>query len=207
MRAFPSTLDRRPYQFVSMKSTIPAYLSRLNAVGERLDWAPLDRLATVLTSIAASQGQVLICGNGGSAANAAHWATDFMYPMTRGGRPGIAFHALPANTSTLTCLANDTAYEEVFSRQVEIMGRPADLLIVLSGSGNSPNILRAVDAARAKGMRTFGIFGYNGGKALRMVDDALHVAIDDMQIAEDMQLIACHMVMRALLEAKRPTEV
>ena len=124
-----------------------------------------------------------------------------MYPMTREGRPGIAIHALPANTSTLTCLANDTAYDQVFSRQIEVIGRRDDLLIALSGSGNSPNVLRAIEAARALGMKTFGIFGYNGGKALPMVDDALHVAIDDMQLAEDVQLIACHIVMRSLLES------
>lgn len=159
----------------------------------------MDRLVEALQAVGESDGRVLVCGNGGSAANALHWATDFLYPMTRGGRPPLAFIALTANTSILTCVANDTSYEEVFSRQVDSLGRDGDLLLALSGSGNSPNVLRAIESARARGMRTFGIFGYDGGRALTLVDDALHVAIDDMQIAEDVQLIACHMVMRSML--------
>jgi D-sedoheptulose 7-phosphate isomerase len=185
----------------TIQTAVPSYITRLTEILQQLDWAPIQRLSEMLTELSTRQGQVLICGNGGSAANAVHWATDFLYPMTRGGKPGISFVALPANTSILTCLANDTAYDQIFSRQVEVMGRSGDLLIALSGSGNSPNILRAIEAARARGLRTFGIFGYNGGKALPMVDDALHVKVDDMQIAEDAQMIACHMLMRALLES------
>lgn len=188
-----------------MQPTVPAYISRLSDVLQRLDWTPLERLTKALSALTAHQGQVLICGNGGSAATAIHWATDFLYPMTRWGRPGIPFVALPANTSILTCLANDTAYEQVFSRQIEVLGRRGDLLIALSGSGNSPNVLRAIEAARERGMKTFGVFGYNGGQALPLVDDALHVAVDDMQIAEDVQLIACHIVMRSLLDSS-PTD-
>lgn len=185
---------------MALTTSSVAYASRLSELLLKQDWTPVDRLVDVVLAVAERRGQVLVCGNGGSAANALHWATDFLYPMTRGGRPPIAFLALTANTSILTCVANDTSYDEVFSRQVEALGRPGDLLLALSGSGNSPNVIRAIEAARAGKMRTFGIFGYDGGKALPLVDDALHVALDDMQLAEDVQLIACHMVMRRLLE-------
>lgn len=168
---------------------------------QKQDWEPLERLVDAIVGVGEKGGQVLVCGNGGSAANALHWATDFLYPMTRGGRPPIGFIALSANTSILTCVANDTSYEEVFSRQVDALGRAGDLLLALSGSGNSPNVLRSIESARSRKMRSFGIFGYDGGKALALVDDALHVAVPDMQLAEDVQLIACHMVMRRLLES------
>jgi len=100
----------------------------------------------------------------------------------------------------LTCLANDLSYEDVYSHQISVLGRQDDLLIVLSGSGNSPNILRALEQAKASGLKSYAILGYSGGKALDMADVAIHFPVDDMQIAEDCQLVVGHMLMRWLVK-------
>ena len=119
-------------------------------------------------------GHIFVCGNGGSAADAQHLAAELSgrYVKERRALGGIA---LTTDTSALTAIGNDYGYEQVFSRQVEALGRPGDLLIGISTSGNSPNVLLAVAAAKALGMRTLGLLGRDGGKLKSAVDDALVV--------------------------------
>jgi D-sedoheptulose 7-phosphate isomerase len=95
-------------------------------------------------------------------------------------------------------LANDVDYASIFSLQLAVQAREGDVLIVLSGSGNSPNIVKALDEARTLRMKSFAVLGYSGGKAKALADVAIHFAIDDMQIAEDMQLVVGHMIMQWL---------
>lgn len=142
--------------------------------------------------------QVFICGNGGSAANAIHITNDLFYGIAKESGKGMRVHALPANQSILTCLANDLSYIDIFSQQLNVLGRPGDVLIALSGSGNSPNIIKAIEVAKGIGMKTFAILGYSGGKCLKLADVPIHFQVDDMQIAEDLQLIVGHMVMQWL---------
>lgn len=174
------------------------YAARLAQVLAEFDWSPVDRLADMLDGAWKSGRTVFICGNGGSAANAIHWANDFSYPVAKRGGRGLRVIALPANTAVVTCLANDIDYQSIFSYQIETMGSPDDILVVLSGSGNSANILQAVKAARALRMKTAGVFGFEGGLCRSEVDLAIHFKINDMQIAEDLQIIVNHMVMQAL---------
>ena len=117
---------------------------------------------------------IFVCGNGGSAADAQHLAAELSgrYVKERRALGGIA---LTTDTSALTAIGNDYGYEQVFSRQVEALGRPGDLLVGISTSGNSPNVLLAVAAAKALGMRTLGLLGRDGGKLKSAVDDALVV--------------------------------
>jgi D-sedoheptulose 7-phosphate isomerase len=118
--------------------------------------------------------RILICGNGGSAADAQHLAAELSgrYVKERRALAGIA---LTTDTSALTAIGNDYGFDQIFSRQVEALGRPGDLLIGISTSGNSPNVIRAVEAAKALGMRTLGLLGRDGGKLRTLVDDALVV--------------------------------
>ena len=174
------------------------YSRRLQAVLAATDWTGATRLAEELRDCWATGRQVLICGNGGSAGNAIHLANDFLYGISKTRGSGLRVHALPANSSVLTCLANDESYDEVFSMQLAVQGRAHDVLIVLSGSGNSPNILKALAQGRQIGMRTYAILGYSGGKAKSMADVAIHFPVDDMQISEDLQLIVGHMAMQWL---------
>jgi D-sedoheptulose 7-phosphate isomerase len=98
----------------------------------------------------------------------------------------------------VTCLANDTGYDNIFSGQLRVLGNAGDVLIAFSGSGNSPNILRALETARAMEIETFAVLGYAGGKAKSLADTAIHFAVDDMQVAEDLQLTVGHMAMQWL---------
>ena len=118
--------------------------------------------------------RILVCGNGGSAADAQHLAAELSgrYVKERRALAGIA---LTTDTSALTAIGNDYGYDYVFSRQVEALGRPGDLLIGISTSGNSPNVILAVEAAKALGMKTLALLGRDGGKLKALADDALVV--------------------------------
>ena len=174
------------------------YATRLGAVIVRSDWSGVARLSDALLECWRTGRRVFLCGNGGSAANAIHLANDFLYGVSRRAGSGLRVMALPANPSVLTCLANDEGYDQIFSLQLAVQAQAGDLLIALSGSGNSPNILRALEQAKAMGMQSFALLGYSGGKAKALADVAIHFPVDDMQIAEDLQLIAGHMVMQWL---------
>lgn len=182
------------------------YAVRLQATLAAADLAPVETLAKALLEAWNAGRSVYLCGNGGSAGNAIHLVNDLIYGAVQGRGPGIRAHALPANAAVVTCLANDTDYAEVFALQLQTFAQPGDILLALSGSGNSPNILRAIEAGRALGMRTFAVLGYSGGKARGLVDVPIHFPVDDMQISEDLQLVVGHMVMQWLMAetAKQP---
>ncbi len=150
--------------------------------------------------------QVFLCGNGGSAGNAAHIANDFLYGICKQAGEGLRVEALTANTSVLTCLANDIGYDHIYSYQLQSKAQAGDVLIVLSGSGNSANIIEAVNTGNRIGMITYGLLGYDGGKAKNLVKQCLHFNINDMQISEDLQLIACHMVMQWMYQSQQNKE-
>jgi D-sedoheptulose 7-phosphate isomerase len=156
----------------------------------------IGQLAATLLSAVRSEKQVLLCGNGGSAGNAIHLANDFQYGMVKGAGLRLRVEALPSNVAVMTCLANDISYEEVFAEQIRAKGGPGDLLLVLSGSGDSPNVTRALEAANLLGMMTCAIVGFSGGRARNLAQVPVHFAVDDMQIAEDLQLIVGHVCMQ-----------
>jgi D-sedoheptulose 7-phosphate isomerase len=180
------------------------YARRLQRVLEAASWTLVGQLAEDLIECWRSGRQVFICGNGGSAANAMHLANDLLYGISKARGPGLRVNALTSNASVLTCLANDEGYDEIFSMQLAVQAQPGDVLIVLSGSGNSPNILKALQQARASGLRSFAILGYSGGRAKELADAVIHFEVDDMQISEDMQLIVGHMVMQWMYSTQLP---
>lgn len=141
-----------------------------------------------LASAIIRANRVYLCGNGGSAANAIHIANDLV-------SCGIRAQPLTADIATLTAIANDFGYEEVFSKQIEVFAESGDMLIVLSGSGNSPNVLRAIEAAKAKGLETWAIVG--GGKAAEIADHKI-MTHWNMQASEQAQLIIGHDIMKSI---------
>jgi D-sedoheptulose 7-phosphate isomerase len=155
-------------------------------------------LATALQKARDDRSRVFLCGNGGSAGNAIHLANDFLYGISKKTGRGLNVIALTANPAVLTCLANDVGYDRVFSEQLAVHSCEGDLLIAFSGSGNSPNIISVLKEARRRSVTTFAILGYSGGICKDIADVAIHFAIDDMQISEDMQLIVGHMLMQWL---------
>jgi D-sedoheptulose 7-phosphate isomerase len=174
------------------------YSSRLSAALQGFDWTPVERLAYDLRDCWQSGRQLFLCGNGGSGGNANHLANDFLYALSKTKGSGLRVHSLSANPSTLTCLANDEGYDQVFSLQLAVLARAGDVLVVFSGSGNSPNIVKALEEAKTIGMTSYAVLGYSGGKAKALADVPIHFAIDDMQIAEDAQMVIGHMLMQWL---------
>jgi D-sedoheptulose 7-phosphate isomerase len=182
------------------------YARRLSNTLESIDWRPAELLADELLQCWRAGHQLFLAGNGGSASNANHLANDFMYPLSRAKGVGIRAHALTENPAVITCLANDEGYESALAFQLSVLGRAGDILLAFSGSGNSPNILRLIEEARAMKIRSFAVLGYSGGKAKQLADVPIHFPVDDMQIAEDTQTVLGHMLMQ-WLHARRHTIV
>jgi D-sedoheptulose 7-phosphate isomerase len=183
-------------------SSFHDYAAKLSGALARQDWQNGTVLANELAAAWREGRRIFICGNGGSAANAIHWANDFIYPVAKSGGRGIKMSALPANVAVLTCLANDVGYDEVFAAQLATEAEPGDVLIVLSGSGNSPNIIKALKQAKAGGMKSFALLGYSGGACKDLADVVLHFPVDDMQVVEDLQLVVGHILLQALSQTQ-----
>ena len=147
-------------------------------------------------------GKLLICGNGGSAADAQHIAGEFVNQFVCRDRRALPALALSTDGGVLTCIANDTGFERVFARQVEAFGASGDVLLVITTSGNSPNVVAAAEAARAAELKVIGLLGRDGGRVRALCDLALVVPSDDTQrIQETHNLIGhilCDLVERTL---------
>jgi D-sedoheptulose 7-phosphate isomerase len=190
----------------SFKSKAWDYLSNLQSCFGDEQIKGIEKLASDLLQAWTNKNQVFICGNGGSAANALHLANDFHYGIGACGPepklPGIKVEALAGNQGIITCLANDTGYENIYSHQLKVKANPSDLLIVLSGSGNSKNVVNAILTANKIGMKSYSIVAFTGGKCKELADKSIHFKINDMQIAEDTQLIVGHLCMQWLSNHK-----
>lgn len=174
------------------------YAHRLSSVLARNDWTPVEKLALDLRHAWLNKKQVFICGNGGSAGNAIHLANDYLYGIIKQSGMGLRVHSLSANSAILTCLGNDIGYEHIFAEQLAVYGEASDILIALSGSGNSPNIVNVLEQAKRMDIKSYAILGFNGGKSRTLADVAIHFPVNDMQVAEDLQLIVGHMLMQWL---------
>ena len=174
------------------------YATRLQDVLATADWSNVAVLASDLLRCWKEKRQVFLCGNGGSAGNAIHLANDLLYGVAKQTGGGIRAQALSSNVAVMTCLGNDIGYERIFSEQLAVQALAGDTLIVLSGSGNSPNIVSAIEQAAAMGVKSYAVLGFSGGLSKQLADVAIHFPVDDMQLAEDMQLVVGHMVMQWL---------
>ena len=174
------------------------YANRLSEVMSKADWEGVAQLAFDIELCWREGRQVFLCGNGGSAGNAIHLANDFLYGIAKKTGAGLRAHALPSNVSIVTCLANDVGYNRIFSEQLAVLADEKDVLVVLSGSGNSPNVVDALQKAAEMSLRSYAIVGFGGGHCKDLADVTIHFPIYDMQLAEDMQLVVGHMVMQWL---------
>ena len=127
-----------------------SYAAQLVRVLEQQEWDSVETLAQTISKCWENGRNLYLCGNGGSAGNAIHLANDFLYGVGQDLVPGIKVEALSGNPSVLTCLANDIGYEEIFSQQLKVKAQPKDVLVILSGSGNSPNVIRALEVGKKK---------------------------------------------------------
>ncbi len=168
---------------------------------------PLDALGRALDALEAAYRearQVFLAGNGGSAATASHMCNDLVWGVARLGLPGVRAVALSDNVALLTAVANDTSYAEIFVPQLTALGREGDLLVAISGSGNSPNVLRAVERAREMGMKTVGFLGFDGGRLRELVDVPVVVPSHDYGPVEDAHMMFDHLAIAYLRSRLRP---
>jgi len=186
--------------FENLENFCAGYADKLSHVLASADWSNVDQLGKDIRECWLAGRQVFFCGNGGSAGNAIHLANDFLYGIAKRTGAGLKVQALSANQAVMTCLANDVGYDSIYAEQLAVLAKAGDLLVVLSGSGNSPNILRVLEQASSMGVKSCAILGYSGGKCKSLADLPIHFPIDDMQIAEDMQLVVGHMLMKWLYQ-------
>ena len=181
-----------------MREHIKVYSERLSSALQSDAMNEIPLLGEALREAWKLGRSVFLCGNGGSAANAIHIANDLLYGAGLTNGAGLRVEALSANVAVLTSLANDVGYSEIYSEQIRIKGSAGDVLIILSGSGNSANVVAALKTANSIGMKTFAILGYSGGACKDLAQHPIHFAVDDMQIAEDLQLVVGHICMQWL---------
>lgn len=153
----------------------------------------LDRALQMVRDTVKGGGTLLFCGNGGSAADAQHLATEYVVRYMR-NRRALAAIALTTDTSLLTAAGNDLGFDEVFARQVEALARPGDLLIIHTTSGNSPNLLRAAEAARAKGVPVLAMSARDGGKLRALATHNVIIPTERTDRAQELQLCIQHAI-------------
>lgn len=168
------------------------YWDEVANVAAAIDLDCLEQAATMLLACQARGRVVFVVGNGGSAATASHFACDLSKGTRRGGPPTFHVVSLTDNVPLLTAWANDSGYDRVFSEQLETLARPGDFLVAISASGNSPNVLAAIETARSRGMAVVGLTGRSGGRLTHLVDVAVNVPSDRIEIVEDAHLIVAH---------------
>lgn len=176
-----------------------AYFDLLKKTLDKLDANQLDKATEEFLKCYERGGNFIIFGNGGSAATASHIAGDFVKGASFGLDKRFRFFCLNDNTSALMAIANDISYEDVFLEQLKNFITPDDLVIGISGSGNSMNVIKAMEYAKVKKVRTLALCGYKGGKIKDLADLSVHAEVDDMEITEDIHMIVFHTIKQALI--------
>jgi D-sedoheptulose 7-phosphate isomerase len=174
----------------TLASSLEDHINGVRAVLEQIPIAAIGRVVEIILDAYSNGAHVYVVGNGGSATNATHFACDLSKATIVEGRARLRVTSLTDNVALLTAWANDTSYERVFSEQLANLLNPGDVVIAISASGNSPNVVSAIRAARLLGAATVGLVGFSGGRVLELVDAAVHVPSQDYGVVED-----CHSVL------------
>jgi D-sedoheptulose 7-phosphate isomerase len=191
MRALMPTHDPIRAAFEDARATLDAFLA------DPAHLASVQRFTRVAAETLKRGGVLLACGNGGSMCDAMHFAEEWTgrFRKDRAALPAIAF----SDPSQLTCIANDFGFDEIFARSVEAYGKSGDLLVAISTSGNSPNILRAIEVAKQKGVQTVGLLGKGGGKAKELVDVPIVVPLaQTSDRIQEIHIKVLHIVIEAV---------
>jgi D-sedoheptulose 7-phosphate isomerase len=182
------------------KLNAQAFLERAGQELKRIDPAEVKALADAIYECYQHKRMVFLCGNGGSGSNASHFCEDLGKGTLRrddydnDAKLRLRVLSLTDNTPYILAWGNDEGFDRVFVEQLKNLASPGDLLIAISGSGNSANVLRAVEWANGHGLKTFGCTGFSGGKLKQLAQQNLHVSLDDMGMVESIHLTAFHWV-------------
>lgn len=155
-----------------------------------LDLDAIDKIARAIEKAERSGNQVFVCGNGGSAATASHIATDWCKTAERKGKKLLRCMSLNDNVPFMTAIGNDMGYDEIFSRQLQNFVNRGDVVVIISGSGNSPSVIKVAKLAKSRGATTIGMTGFTGGKLRKLVDICLHIESDQYGVIEDLHMAA-----------------
>ena len=183
---------------ITPKSHAYTYIQQLKSVLDRLSLDQIDQVICAIEAAGEQGSQIFIIGNGGSAATASHMMNDFNRgtPGRKGDMPAkrLRVFALTDNVPSMTAWANDTDYTRIFSEQLRSLARRGDVLVAISASGNSPNIIAAVEAGREIGLRIVGLTGFGGGKLAKLADVNFDVPSSEYGPVEDVHMILDHIV-------------
>lgn len=179
---------------LSFKSNIFEYIDKLKKVLENLEISEISDVIGALLDAYESEKMIYIFGNGGSAATASHFVCDFNKGISAHLKKKFKLVCLCDNIPTVTAIANDCGYENVFSMQLEEKLSEGDVIIAISGSGNSKNVIKAVEYAKERKCKIISMTGYDGGRLLQLSDHHIHISINNMQIVEDVHMVMCHLI-------------
>ena len=183
-----------------MLNQIKAYYEREIATINAMNFEEIKTAVQAIKAAYERNATIYIFGNGGSAATASHFVGDFNKGICEKMDKKFNLVCLNDNTPIVMAIANDISYDDVFSFQLINKLKPTDLVIAISGSGNSKNVIKAVEYAKSVGCKVVGLTGYSGGKLKELADYRMHVPVDDMQIAEDLHMSFDHMMYRVLTD-------
>jgi D-sedoheptulose 7-phosphate isomerase len=183
---------------MEMKFNVSEYFSRHEKLASTIDKDSFEIGIDIVRKAFDTGNKIITCGNGGSASTASHYITDWNKMINLATGKKFRGISLCDNIGLITAYGNDITFEYVFAGQLEALADEGDLLVAISGSGNSPNILKAVEVASKIGMRTLGVVGYDGGRLMQMCEHNVWVKSFDMQLCEDVHLMFGHMVMKAI---------
>jgi D-sedoheptulose 7-phosphate isomerase len=179
---------------INHQDFIKKYLLELKGILDNLSVEDLAEVILTLENVHKEKRQVFLAGNGGSAATAGHMANDLMLGVAKKQPYGFRAFSLADSIAPVSAIANDTAYSEIFAAQLKQLASKNDLLIIFSASGNSPNIVRALEEAEALGMQTIAFLGMGGGKAASMADKTVIVPSNEYGPIEDVHMIFDHII-------------
>lgn len=185
---------------MNYEQDIKAYIACEIETLQKLDIVAINEALNLLMETAKAHKRIYIFGNGGSSATASHFQNDFGKGVSEYVEDKFRFQCLNDNVATLMAVANDIGFEEVFRFQLRGVLEPGDVVMAISGSGNSKNVINAVEYAKACGNKIIGLTGYSGGKLRELCDISLHVPINSMQITEDIHMIFDHLMMSMLYQ-------
>lgn len=186
---------------INYTEQIRNYLAKEIEILNKLDINAINAALNLLLETMETGSTVYIFGNGGSSATASHFQNDFNKGVSEHTEKKFNFLCLNDNMATVMAVANDIGFEEVFRFQLRGHLKPGDVIVAISGSGNSQNVINAVEYARGQGNRIIGLTGYNGGKLKQLADISLHAPVYSMQITEDIHMIFDHLMMSVFYES------
>lgn len=180
--------------------TVFNYLTAHTQLAQQLNINAFQKGIDMVQATFEDGKKIITCGNGGSASTASHYITDWNKMVNLATGKKFRGVSLCDNVGLITAYGNDLSYDDVYAGQVDALMDEGDLLVAISGSGNSPNVLKAIEAARRAGGNVLGVVGYDGGKMMPMCDHCVWVDSFDMQLCEDVHLMFGHMVMKTLCD-------